>query len=109
MDSQQFRILADQCFRRIGKALDGEDPDDVEVYASDGVVTLEFGDSSKFMVSRQSATNQIWVAAGARAWHYNYDEAKNTWVDDRDGHDLYQRLSELISQKIGHSVDLSKS
>jgi CyaY protein len=106
VDSQQYRLLADQCFARISAKLDGEDPDEIEVSAGDGFLTLEFGDGAKFIVSRQSATHQIWVAAGARAWHYSHDPNKNSWADDKDGHDLYARLSETVSAKLGRKLAL---
>jgi CyaY protein len=106
MDSQQYRLLADQCFSRIAAKLDGEDPDEIEVSPGDGFLTLEFGDGSKFIVSRQSATQQIWLAAGARAWHYSMDPNKNIWADDKDGHELFARLSETISQKLGRKLVL---
>ena len=41
MDSQQYRLLADQCFSRIAAKLDGEDPDEIEVSPGDGFLTLE--------------------------------------------------------------------
>ena len=90
--------------QRIAARLDGEDPDEIEVYPGDGVLTIEFSDGSKFIVSRQSATQQIWVAAGARAWHYSYDPNKNTWADDKDGHELFARLAETVSQKLGRTL-----
>ena len=45
------------------------------------------------------------LAAGARAWHYNFDDATARWIDDRDGHDLNERLAEAISERIGRTVE----
>jgi CyaY protein len=106
MDAQQFRLLVDQCFRRLSKAFEDGDPDEIECTTGDGVASLEFGDGTRFMVSRQAATNQLWLAAGARAWHYDYNAERGTWLCDRDGHEFYQKLAEVVSAKLGRSVSI---
>jgi CyaY protein len=57
-------------------------------------------------LNRQTATDQMWFAAGARAWHYDWDAAREIWLDDRDGHELFGRIAEVISTKIGRTVKL---
>ncbi|MBI3818201.1 MAG: iron donor protein CyaY [Planctomycetes bacterium] len=107
MDSQQFRLLADQCFSRLSKAFDDVDPDDLDAMAGDGMLTLEFKDRSKFIISRQSGNHQIWVAAGARAWHYRHDDASGAWVDDKDGHDFYKNVAAIVSAKLGRPLSIN--
>jgi hypothetical protein len=46
----------------------------------------------------------MWFAAIDRAWHYDWDPARATWVDDRDAHDLYARLAEVVGAKLGRPV-----
>jgi CyaY protein len=106
MDQKEFLQRAEECLAAVAKWLESLDPDEVDYTTGDGVVTIEFPDGGKFILSRQAATNQIWFAADARAWHYNRDAANSRWVDDRDGHDLYGRLGEVISERVGHSVEL---
>jgi len=105
MDANEFLKLADECLGAVAKWLETLDPDEVDYVTGDGVVTIEFPDGAKFILSRQTATSQIWFAAGARAWHYNRDAAGARWVDDRDGHDVYSRLAEVISDRVGHPVE----
>ena len=104
MDANEFLKRADECLDTVAKWLETLDPDEVDYTTGDGVVTIEFPDGGKFILSRQTATNQIWFAAGARAWHYNRDAAGARWIDDRDGHDLYGRLTEVVSERVGHPV-----
>jgi iron-sulfur cluster assembly protein CyaY len=106
MESQQYRLLVDGLLRELASKLGDEDPDELDASLGDGVLTIEFGDGAKFLVSRQSATQQVWVAAGARAWHYSYDPNEKRWADDKDGHGLLERLGEVISQKLGRPVAL---
>jgi CyaY protein len=104
MDQKEYLQRADECLTAVAKWLETLDPDEVDYTTGDGVVTIEFPDGGKFILSRQTATNQIWLAADARAWHYNRDDNSSRWLDDRDRHDLYGRLAEVISERIGHPV-----
>jgi len=99
MDEQQYLRTADACLDRAARWLGA--CEDLDVTASDGIVTMEFEDGARFVLNRQAAARQIWLAAGARAWHYGWDAAQRTWVDDRDGHDLYGRLAEVVGEKLG--------
>ncbi len=104
MDDREFVAKSDACLGRVSKWLEGFDPDEVDYATADGSVTLEFPDGTKFILSRQSATKQMWLAAGAHGYHYNYDSANDTWLDDKDGHELYPRLAEAVSSQIGREV-----
>jgi iron-sulfur cluster assembly protein CyaY len=104
MDQNEFLKRADECLGAVAKWLETLDPDEVDYTTGDGVVTIEFPDGGKFILSRQAATSQIWLAADARAWHYNRDAASQRWIDDRDAHDLYGRLAEVVSERVGHPI-----
>jgi CyaY protein len=90
------------CLGRIAAALDA--CEDLDFQTGDGLVAIEFEDGARFVVNRQSGADQMWLAADARAWHYDWDAARETWVDDRDGHRLYDRLAEVVSAKLGRAV-----
>ncbi len=104
MERQEYIRLADACMGRVVAWLEEFDPDELDFVEADGVVTLEFGDGTRYVLNRQAAADQMWFAAGARAWHYDWDAAKETWVDDRDGHDLFGKISEVVSGKLGRAV-----
>jgi CyaY protein len=104
MDRSTYLKLADECLARVAKFGEPFDPDEMDFSTTDGVVTLEFPDGVRYVLNRQAAADQMWFAAGARAWHYGWDAGKKTWVDDRDGHELYARIGEVVSQKIGRKV-----
>lgn len=104
MDRSTYLRLADECLARVARFCEPFDPDELDFATTDGVVTIEFADRVRYVLNRQAATNQMWFAAGARAWHYDWDERRGTWVDDRDGHDLFQRVSEVVSAKLGRAV-----
>ncbi len=102
MDEQGYLRAADACIERVAKWL--EPYEDIDVMAGGGLVAMEFEDGAKFVLNRQSAAHQMWLAAGARAWHYDWDATRDVWVDDRDGHDLYARLAEVVGGKLGQAL-----
>jgi CyaY protein len=104
MDQHEFMQLADRCLARAAGWLEQLDPDEVDYLTGDGVITIEFSDGSRFVLSRQSATSQIWLAASAAGLHYTYDAARGQWLDDRNGDELFSRLSKFVADKLGHPV-----
>jgi len=106
-EKDDFAARADACLARIANWLENFDPDEADYNTGDGVVTIEFPDGARFIVSRQSATSQIWLAAGAHGWHYSYDPSTDRWIDDKDRHDLYDRLVESMAAKLGRSISFS--
>ena len=106
MDPKEFLRRADEAIERVARALEGVDPDEVDFATSDGVVTLEFADKKRFVLNRQTAADQMWFAAGARAWHYDWDEASGRWLCDKDRHELFARVTEVVSEKLGRPLEL---
>ena len=101
MDTSVFHKLADTCLERVASWLEAFDPDEVDFSTPDGVVTLEFADGGKYVLNRQTATDQMWFAAGARAWHYDWDAARGEWRCDKDDHELYGAIAQALSDKLG--------
>jgi hypothetical protein len=46
----------------------------------------------------------MWFAAGARAWHYDWNEEQQTWIDDRDRHRLLDNIAVVASKKLGRLI-----
>jgi iron-sulfur cluster assembly protein CyaY len=107
MDDKEFRERSDAALTKVAKWLEDFDPDEVDYTTADGVVTIEFagGSGAKFILSRQSQMKQLWLAAGSHGFHYNWDGARGAWLDDKDGHELFPRLAETISEQLGHPVE----
>ncbi len=101
MDESLYIRLADEALEAAAVWLEGFDPDEVDFDTTDGVVTIEFSDGVRFVLNRQRAASQMWFAAGDRAWHYNWDPVSSTWVDMRDGHEMFANIRECVATKIG--------
>ena len=107
MERSEFISLADECLERVAQQLEAFDPDEVDFTTADGVLKIEFPDRVTFVLNRQTAADQMWLAAGARAWHFDW--SGKAWLDDREGDELYARLTEVLSAKLGREVSLGEA
>ncbi len=106
MDPKTFTALSDTFLEQVADWLEEFDPDELDFSTTDGVVTLEFGDGKRFVLNRQAAADQMWYAAGASAWHYNWNADKEAWLNDRDQHDLRGNIGRTISEKLGREISM---
>ncbi len=104
LTESEYLTLAERCLAGVADWLETLDPDEVDYSTKDGMVTLEFPDGIRFVLNRQGAAKQMWFAAVDRAFHYRWDAGRRAWVDDKDGHALFDRLAEAVGAKVGHPV-----
>lgn len=104
MIDHEFNALADAMLARIEAALEACDIDfDFETKPG-GVLELEFENGSKIIINRQSASQELWVAAKSGGYHYVWkDEA---WRNTRDGSELFAALGRYVSEQAGQIVDI---
>ncbi len=97
-------VEIDKTLSRLSNALDKLNRDDFEYEEAEGKLTIEFEDGVKLIVSRQSATNQIWLAEPGGGWKFDYKAGQ--WICDKRGITLEKALSDLLSQKLGEPISL---
>ena len=102
----EFSVRADRFMNEVLRTLDDIDPDEVDSQLAMGVLTMEFADGSRCVMNRQTAAHQIWLAYAATAWHFEFDQASETWVDTKGRGSLRAVLSQTLSSKLGHDVAL---
>jgi CyaY protein len=103
MTETEFLQLAEQTLAAIERAVDATGAD-IESSRSGSVLALELGDGSKVIVNSQSPMQQIWVAGRSGAYHYGWRDG--SWIDTRDGSELFAALSRLLSAQGGEAVVL---
>ena len=81
----EFRSQIQSLFDRIEKALDPVDPDLVECESQHGALSLKVAGGKKVILSAQPSVKQLWLAVASRgqAFHFNWDEERKCWVDDK--------------------------
>lgn len=97
-------VEIDKTLLRLSNALDKLNRDELEYEESEGKLTIEFEDGVKLIISRQSATNQIWLAEPNGGWKFDFKDGQ--WICDKRGIRLENALSDLISQKLGEPISL---
>lgn len=105
MDDKSYAHLADDALKHIETMLEDVAADDVDLERAGDVITLTFRDKKKCVINTQRPTRQLWLAANARAWHFDYDPASKTWRDDKGtGIELFQQIAAIVKASAG--IDL---
>jgi len=106
MDEAEFHRRADALLARLEEAVEASGAD-IDYDTVSDILTLEFADGSKIIVNKQAPARQVWVAARAGGFHYDYDAAGDRWVNDQSGAELFEELSRLASGQAGEAVTLA--
>jgi CyaY protein len=104
IDEATFDELADRTLRALEVALN--DNDGLEADLESGILSIEFEDGSRFVVNSHRAARQIWMAASARAWHFDADVKTGRWSATKSGEELWACLQQQVEQKLGRSIGL---
>ena len=100
--------LVAQAFRRILHAVDEVDPDRLEADATADMITLTSHTGEKCIINTQRAVRQIWVAGGGEGIHFSFDDASQTWRDDKGkGLELLSFVDGVVAQMSGEKLGLS--
>jgi CyaY protein len=104
MNESEYTRLADETLRKIEQALEAVDEDlDCEL-AAGGILEVEFADGSKIIINKQSAAQEIWMAARSGGYHFRWDDG--AWRDTRSGEELFAALSAFVSAQAGRKIQL---
>ncbi|MGQ0553912.1 MAG: iron donor protein CyaY [Planctomycetota bacterium] len=94
----------DKTLKRLMQVLDTLEHDDLEVDTGDGKLVLAFANGQQLILSRQSATGQIWLAEPGGGWHFDWRGTE--WRCDKRGVELIATLEQLVAQRLGVAVKL---
>ena len=106
MNEAEFHQQVTHTLLRIEQAVEDSGVD-IDFENAGDILTLEFTNGTKIIINKQAAAHQIWVAARAGGFHYNFDAGKKLWINDQGGEELFAQLSRLASEHAGGSVSLA--
>ena len=107
MNEAEFYDIADHTIEAIQDAID-ESGADIDYDEVGGVLTLEFENGSKIIFSKQPPALQLWMAAKAGGFHFDYASDREQWICDSGAHEeLYAMLSRLATEQAGEEVRIS--
>jgi CyaY protein len=104
IDEGLFDKLADRTLAQLELALN--DVDGLEADLESGILTIEFSDGSRFVVNSHRAARQIWMAASARAWHFDVSPEAGRWTASKTDEELWACIKGQIEQKLGRRIQL---
>jgi CyaY protein len=99
MDEKHYRDLLDDTFARVDRAFETIDPDVAEVSLSQGSLTITFFEKQRLMLTPQPSPRQLWAAFRDRAWHFDWNDTRGAWLDDRgQGVELLALIEETMRE-----------
>ncbi len=102
IDEKRYFDLAERTLSRVLAAFDEVDTDDADLDVAGDVISVRFRDGTRAVLNTQRPTRQLWLAGDARAWHFGWDEASGTWLDDKGtGAELFATLRDLARRSAG--------
>lgn len=104
MEMAEYLKKAGAVFKNIEDTL-ADLEDEVDYETTDGKIEILFENgSSPIVINTQRAIQEVWMAGGARAWHFKWDTEKNHWFAHAEQEEFYHRLAQLIEERIQKSV-----
>lgn len=110
MQESDFHDIADHIYYRLEEIIDDSGAD-IDFETNGGVMTLTCErDDSKIILSRQSATCEIWVAARSGGYHFQLkdleDDSEPQWICATGEH-LAELLARVILEQTQETIDIS--
>lgn len=105
MNLSEFSDVVDDIYTRIEDIIDEliDNGHELDYENTGGVLTIDCEDThTKVIVSRQQATQQIWVAAKSGGFHCHFDEGQ--WRCTTTQETLEQLLSRVCSEQLNQAV-----
>jgi len=102
MSDQNFNARYEQTLFAIEEAVE-ESGEDMDFESVNDILTLTCSDGSSIIITRQSATQQLWLAARSGGFHFDMNDSG--WVCDSDGQTLSDKLSAICLEQGGVSIE----
>jgi CyaY protein len=104
LQDNEYNDRVDAIFTTLEDQFD-EQAADLDVEVSGPVMTIIFPNLSQIILSRQVATQEIWVAAKSGGFHLHLD-ADDSWLCRTTGEDLVTLLNRAFTEQLGEPVVL---
>ena len=88
----------------VEEVIDNTDAE-IDFESGNDILTLTCPDGSLIIITKQSATSQLWLAAKSGGFHF--DMKDKSWVCDTDGETLPDKLTSMCLQQANAQIDFS--
>src|SRR5262250_1244436 len=103
----EFQKKADVTFDELKRRLlTASDEHDFGVEGESGKIEVIFEEPepAKFVISPNTPIREIWISALSTSFKLGWSEARNAFILDKTGEDLYAVMSRVVSQQLGEQV-----
>jgi iron-sulfur cluster assembly protein CyaY len=107
LSEHDFQKKADALFEELKKRLLrlGDDHGfDVEGESGKLEVIFEEPEPAKFVISPNTPIREIWVSALSTSFKLAWSDARNAFIHEKTGEDLFGVMSRVISEQLGTKV-----
>jgi len=107
LSEHDFQKKCDIAFEELKKRLlklGDEHGFDVEGESGKLEVIFEQPEPAKFVVSPNTPIREIWISALSTSFKLGWSDARNAFVLERTGEDLFAVMSRVVSQQLGAQV-----
>jgi CyaY protein len=107
LSEHDFQKKADALFEELKKRLlrlGDQHGFDVEGESGKLEVIFEEPEPTKFVVSPNTPIREIWVSALSTSFKLAWSDARNAFIHDKTGEDLFGVMSRVISEQLGTKV-----
>lgn len=108
MTDLEYLDRAEAALEAIERACDrinDETDADLDNQRVGGMVTLTFRNRTQIVVNLQKPLHEIWMAARAGGFHYQWDGTH--WMDTKGQGELFAHLSRCASEQSGQALSFS--
>ncbi len=105
MTESAFDERVDELLQRIEEAIDDSDMD-IDYENNGSLLSIQCENGSSIIISRQLATQELWLAAKSGGFHYHFDETAQVWKDTRSACVFHEQLSEVFLQQTGKALSI---
>ena len=109
LSENDFRNKADAAFEALKNRLlklGDEHGFDVEAESGKIEVIFEEPEPAKFVISPNTPIREIWISALSTSFKLGWSDARNAFVLEKTGEDLFAVMNRVVSQQLGAQVTL---
>src|SRR5215471_9141960 len=107
LEERDFQKKCDAALAELKhRLLDAGDAHGFDVEGESGKleVIFEEPEPAKFVISPNTPIREIWISALSTSFKLGWSEARNAFILDKTGEDLYAVMSRVVSQQLGEQV-----
>jgi CyaY protein len=109
LEEREFQRKCDAALEELKRRLleaGDEHGFDVEGESGKLEVLFEEPEEAKFVVSPNTPVREIWISALSTSFKLGWSEARNAFVLEKTGEDLFAVMSRVVGQQLGAEVKL---